>query len=367
MIRSWVSSSIYFICVWSLVWGGSPVLQASPLFSVTNLGPLGTGAAGIGSLNSSGVAAGFYTDASGYQDAATFNGGRTQLSVNGAAEAINDSGTVVGYVYSGNLPTVTEWVGSQQTSIGLTGYGTAINNAGTIAGAYVNSASQEHAFTLHAGGKVQDLGTLGGSMSAAYAINASGQVAGTSTLANGQSAGFLYDGQKLINLGTLGGTNSYGAAINANGAVAGASQNSSGFLRAFLWTAAGMQDLGTLGGTVSSATGVNDSDWVVGNSLTSNGTAAGFLWMNGVMTNLNSLLPVGSEWDITAADSVNDAGDILATATDDGQTFAIELMPSSLNATAFVVSPEPSAVALAGLGLLFIGKLGRRRKGALQS
>ena len=53
---------------------------------------------------------------------------------------------------------------------------------------------------------ITDLGTLGGSISYAYGINDSGQVAGWSYLA-GNSAwhAFLYDGTVMKDLGTLGG------------------------------------------------------------------------------------------------------------------------------------------------------------------
>jgi len=70
--------------------------------------------------------------------------------------------------------------------------------------------------------KVTDLGTLGGSISYAYGINNSGQVAGWSYLAeNSTWHAFLYDGTAKKDLGTLGGSISYAYGINNTGQVVG--------------------------------------------------------------------------------------------------------------------------------------------------
>jgi probable HAF family extracellular repeat protein len=78
-------------------------------------------------------------------------------------------------------------------------------------------------------GAMTDLGRLGGTSSAANAINASGQIAGASQI-TGDSAwhAFLYTGMPGVDgvmddLGTLGGTGSAGFAINALGQIVGAS------------------------------------------------------------------------------------------------------------------------------------------------
>jgi probable HAF family extracellular repeat protein len=64
---------------------------------------------------------------------------------------------------------------------------------------------------------VTDLGTLGGTISEAYGINASGQVTGyASTTGDSVDLAFVYDGT-MHDLGTLGGTSSEGLGINASG------------------------------------------------------------------------------------------------------------------------------------------------------
>src|SRR5688500_6265601 len=78
---------------------------------------------------------------------------------------------------------------------------------------------------------VADLGTLGGTSSIGWGINASGQVTGQSyTTGDAETHAFLYDGA-MHDLGTLGGTFSSGAGINDSGQVTGQSDG-----HAFLWT-----------------------------------------------------------------------------------------------------------------------------------
>src|SRR2546422_508927 len=75
---------------------------------------------------------------------------------------------------------------------------------------------------------IRDLGTLGGSNSVGYGINASGQVTGNSYLSPGDSAQHAFRTTATgrvsdpgTDLGTLGGSDSYGVGINASGQVTG--------------------------------------------------------------------------------------------------------------------------------------------------
>jgi probable HAF family extracellular repeat protein len=96
------------------------------------------------------------------------------------------------------------------------------------------------------------------------AINESGQVAGT---LNGRAV-LWTPNEGMLDLGTLGGVSSRAYAINARGHVAGSSTTATGATHAFLWTpGTGMEDLGTLpGGALSIARGINDFTEVVGQS-----------------------------------------------------------------------------------------------------
>jgi probable HAF family extracellular repeat protein len=127
-----------------------------------------------------------------------------------------------------------------------------------------------------------DLGTLGGTMSAAEAVSDSGQVLGWSATADGDQHAFSWTRQtSMVDLGTLGVHGSIARAVNARGEVVGDSAvTSEGFGRAFFWTEkTGMVDLGTLGGTSSIATAVNASGLVVGQSTTADGEVHATLWV----------------------------------------------------------------------------------------
>ena len=121
-----------------------------------------------------------------------------------------------------------------------------------------------------------DLGTLQGTYSFAYALNASGQVAGA-VPSGGNLNAFLSapGGGALHALGVLpGGTTSSATGVNATGQVVGSSSSGTSTSEAFISGANGgtLHDLGTLtGGSSSYAYGVNDNGQVVGYSTTTVG------------------------------------------------------------------------------------------------
>jgi len=94
-----------------------------------------------------------------------------------------------------------------------------------------------------------------------------------------------------VDLGTLGGQSSFAVALNASGQVVGSSQVTEGSYHAFLWTATdGMVDLGTLGGAESFAVAINDRGRVVGESDTVDGGRHAFSWTSkGGMIDLGDL------------------------------------------------------------------------------
>lgn len=132
--------------------------------------------------------------------------------------------------------------------------------------------------------RVTDLGTLGGDMSEALAVNDSGHVVGWSRLAGTNTYhAFRYTGGNLQDLGTLAaGGNSEASGINNGGVICGTSDVAGANQRGFRWANQQMQDLGTLGAAVNAnALGINNAGQIVGSS---GGTP--FIWQGGQMQEL---------------------------------------------------------------------------------
>jgi probable HAF family extracellular repeat protein len=193
---------------------------------------------------------------------------------------------------------------------------TAINSAVNghpvqVVGSANTAAGAEHAFLWTPGAtngvpsnpQMQDLGTLPGfPNSEALALNNTGQVAGeVSDAGYSNHDAFYWNGTAMQDLGTLGGT--YTIAWALNNAVSGIhpvqvvgeswtgapSPNGSGVDHAFVWQNGAMTDLNdpnlypavaNNGWVFKFAKGINDSEQIVGFG-TLNGQPHGFLWTLG--------------------------------------------------------------------------------------
>jgi probable HAF family extracellular repeat protein len=154
-------------------------------------------------------------------------------------------------------------------------------------------------------GKIFDLGTLGGTVSSANAINNRGDVAGGSlnTIPDNDSAALFYlppfavatqvravlwRNRVMHDLGTLGtGNNAIALFVNNPGQVAGMSATNTSADSAtgnlaqhpFFWDDGKMMDIGTLGGTSGGPWFMNDRGQVVGDSdLAGDQISHAFVW-----------------------------------------------------------------------------------------
>lgn len=166
-----------------------------------------------------------------------------------------------------------------------------LDEAGATVGYATTVDGTARAVRFVAGGDPVDLGTLGGASAQANAINDAGEVAGFAEAADGALHAFRRsDAGVMTDLGTLGGAFSFGFGINALGEVAGYSSTSSGAFHAFRYAGTAMQDLGTLGGLFSFALGINDAGDLVGYSYTAGNAAVhAFRYAGGVMQDLGTL------------------------------------------------------------------------------
>jgi probable HAF family extracellular repeat protein len=131
---------------------------------------------------------------------------------------------------------------------------------------------------------ITDLGTINGSPTpVALGMNASGEVVGASSPSGlpGTRA-FFYSSGVMHDLGTLGGTSSMAWGVNASGQVTGWLTTATGVFHAFITAPNGgvMTDLGTAPGALNSlGFSINNSGQVVGygNGYPPTGTSRGFI------------------------------------------------------------------------------------------
>jgi probable HAF family extracellular repeat protein len=199
---------------------------------------------------------------------------------------------------------------------------TATSNPFVCGGLESQVPNVNHAFKRQKRAPI-DLGSLAGPdyCSLATSINTQGEIVGTSeigavdpVLGVNELRGVMWQGGKISDLGTLGGTLSIAVGINDNGQVIGGSLNtipdpysifdfqfagvSNGTqTRAFRWRNGVMQDLKTLGGPDAFANWINERGWVAGESYTNDApnqstgfpTEDPFLWKDDKMQDLGSL------------------------------------------------------------------------------
>lgn len=327
----------------------------------------------------------------------------TDLGAGHTPQAISDTGYVAGYWNSiENGPfTGFVWRSGISTDVAYEGHDTmlmGINNYGQAAGSYYigypDPAFGAHGF-IWDNGAFTPIGTLGGRESDARDINDAGQVTGWSLTPEDSGHGFLYDSGTMTNLDPDDGwTGSEPWAINQNGDIAGYWHTPTSGQHSFRWTdgsfddlydpyvmwsqgsdindlgwvagrcgntacvwrGADREDFGSLG-VSSMAEGINNLGQIVGSYQTYNDNVFAFIWQDGVMSDLNSLVPSGSDWELGEALAINNSGQIVGGGTLNGQYHGFLL----------TAVPEPSGMLTLAIGLAIVSYSSLRKKTAESS
>jgi probable HAF family extracellular repeat protein len=212
------------------------------------------------------------------------------------ARAINDAGLVVGYaklgdgtyraIQGGSVP-----LGAlEMTNLFTSMWATAVNGAGQIVGHGCATGSGATNAFLTLENITTNLGLPPGAQHAmATGINAEGVVVGSAVFpTEPRSRVVTFDGVQWNILGDM------------------------------------------LGGGAAEAAGINRFGQIVGRALTTNGVWHAFLYSDGRAYDLNSLIPEGSGWELTAANAINDQVQVAGAGINaSGLTQATLLFPAS--------------------------------------
>jgi len=251
------------------------------------------------------------------------------------------------------------WQGKELQDLGTLGgndaFASITNESGLVFGlSYTDIVPNDttgvptiHPF-LWRNGHMQDLGSLGGTLanpgSFSYfwtgpVLNERGEAIGTSTLPGDESwHAFVWRSGAMHDLGTLGGNLSEALAINEAGVVVGRADFSpdSPYHHAVAWRNGSIKDLGVVDPCQNStATAVNSAGDVVGglgvctDNPDDENYFSAFLWQKGKpMADLNSLVSPPSDMHIEFATAINDRGEIVVDAySETGDLHVMFLVP----------------------------------------
>ena len=330
----------------SLIIAGS-MAAAAQTYRLTDLGSLGTNASAATGINASGQVSGYsasgtnaarawrYSPGVGLVDLGSFGGADNR------AFGINNAGQVTGYSTDTN-GAAHGFVSSGGALTDIGGFGAGanvfpqhINSAGKAAG-FCSVTNDDRPFLFSPPNIFSNLGTIATAAlpatAAAYGLNDFGVVVGIGTGSNNfNRACRSTTNGALEELGTLGGDESWAYAINNSNQICGSASFVTGDSHAFIFSdASGMSDLLTLGGYTATAFALDNAGNAVGSAEIVNRTLHATHWPSGgAPRDLNDFIPINSGWVLTEARGVNDAGQIVGNGLLNGQPRAFLLTPNS--------------------------------------
>lgn len=321
--------------------GREAVRTNAQSYTITDLGVVSGYAYSFGQhINAKGQTAGVLSDEEFekmHSFFCTSNGKMSDIGTLGGdfstTYGINDDGQIVGTSYTASQQLRGfVWQNGKTTSIGTLGgqlsIAEGINNKGQIVGVADTPDGKAHAFTWQ-NGDIKDISAqCPGSDNAASAINDNSDIAGIYTQDGETISAFLLSGGRSRTLPTLGGTFTLPIALSTKAVVGlGTLADGDEIVHGFVTTSGGIQDIGTFGGDNSFALGVNNSGVAVGMAQTKRGSLHAALWQSGKLTDLNTLLPSGSGWEVLVANGINERGQITGTGVVGNTIHAFLLTP----------------------------------------
>jgi probable HAF family extracellular repeat protein len=200
-------------------------------------------------------------------------------------------------------------------------YGLGLNNPGLVVGAAFDADWTGHGFVWQDGSlnslpQVPDRGAINDAGVAAIGYHDSvTQVQRVATVQNGSinPIGTGYVGELVL-----------GRAINASGHVLVRNGSNPG-----VWSNGQLAMVAALNGLWVWPQAFNDSDVVVGESTTPSGATHAFVARGNHTTDLNYLVPQGSGLEFSSAIAINNNGQILVKAYEDGWNHAVLLTPNN--------------------------------------
>jgi uncharacterized membrane protein len=269
-----------------------------------------------------------YTEATGINDAGFFTGtGAPNATVMKPQAFIGHRSTGVQFL----APVVSEPL-IQSAGIDIARNGLIAGYSDTVASSPTAPLNPQRRAVLWNDTGAHVLGTLGGDLSTATAVNSTGMVVG---LSNAQLGGLVYafawspssGMQRLAGLSPGGRT--IAADVNEKGIVVGDADSFTGRFAVY-WT--DVDTIHTLpnypGDGYSEATGINLFGQIIGRGVA--GDIEARLWQNGRVYDLDEL--AGPDLDVFGAEAINDRGQILASAFD--------LTLPELQAVAILMTPR---------------------------